>query len=215
MVRFWNWFAKITGWPVQFVCFRTKVYYENKKTCSRRIKGPAIIISNHTSVFDYAVYLFVFFSRTLRFQMAEVLYRKKLLGWFLRRMGGIYVDRDARDFGFVTKSEEVLRRGGVVGIFPESRIPKPGEERPLEFKPSAAYIALCADVPVIPVVTNGSYFNFKKRARVMIGEAINVRDLSDPGLGEKEELKNVSAKLRERVIELEKKLYEEGEKGKG
>ena len=212
MVRFWNWFAKITGWPVQFLCFRTRVYYENA-ACSRRIKGPAIIISNHTSVFDYAVYLFVFFSRTLRFQMAEVLYRKKLLGWFLRRMGGIYVDRDGFDFGFVTKSEDVLRGGGVVGIFPESRIPKPGEERPLEFKTSAAYIALRSDAPVIPVVTNGSYFS-KKRARVMIGEPINVRDLSDPDLGEKEDLKNVSAKLRERIIELEKKLYEEGEKGK-
>ena len=212
MVRLWNWFAKITGWPVQFLCFRTRVYYENA-ACSRRIKGPAIIISNHTSVFDYAVYLFVFFSRTLRFQMAEVLYRKKLLGWFLRRMGGIYVDRDGFDFGFVTKSEEVLRGGGVVGIFPESRIPKPGEERPLEFKTSAAYIALRSDAPVIPVVTNGSYFS-KKRARVMRGEPINVRDLSDPGLGEKEDLKNVSAKLRERIIELEKKLYEEGEKGK-
>ena len=212
MVRFWNWFAKITGWPVQFLCFRTRVYYENA-ACSRRIKGPAIIISNHTSVFDYAVYLFVFFSRTLRFQMAEVLYRKKLLGWFLRRMGGIYVDRDGFDFGFVTKSEDILRGGGVVGIFPESRIPKPGEERPLVFKTSAAYIALRSDAPVIPVVTNGSYFS-KKRARVMIGEPINVRDLSDPGLGEKEDLKNVSAKLRERIIELEKKLYEEGEKGK-
>ena len=212
MVRFWNWFAKITGWPVQFLCFRTRVYYENA-ACSRRIKGPAIIISNHTSVFDYAVYLFVFFSRTLRFQMAEVLYRKKLLGWFLRRMGGIYVNRDGFDFGFVTKSEDILRGGGVVGIFPESRIPKPGEERPLEFKTSAAYIALRSDAPVIPVVTNGSYFS-KKRARVMIGEPINVRDLSDPDLGEKEDLKNVSAKLRERIIELEKKLYEEGEKGK-
>ncbi|MBR4661183.1 MAG: 1-acyl-sn-glycerol-3-phosphate acyltransferase, partial [Clostridia bacterium] len=129
------------------------------------------------------------------------------------RMGGIYVDRDGFDFGFVTKSEDVLRGGGVVGIFPESRIPKPGEERPLEFKTSAAYIALRSDAPVIPVVTNGSYFS-KKRARVMIGEPINVRDLSDPGLGEKEDLKNVSAKLRERIIELEKKLYEEGEKGK-
>ncbi|MBR4661608.1 MAG: 1-acyl-sn-glycerol-3-phosphate acyltransferase, partial [Clostridia bacterium] len=208
MVRFWNWFAKITGWPVQFLCFRTRVYYENA-ACSRRIKGPAIIISNHTSVFDYAVYLFVFFSRTLRFQMAEVLYRKKLLGWFLRRMGGIYVDRDGFDFGFVTKSCDILAKGGVVGIFPESRIPKSGEERPLEFKTSAAYIALRADAPVIPVVTNGSYFK-RKRARVMIGEAINVRDLSDPALGEKEDLKNVSAKLRERIIELENKLYEEG-----
>ena len=212
MVHFWNWFAKITGWPVQFVCFRTKVYYENRATCSRRIKGPAIIISNHTSVFDYAVYLFVFFSRTLRFQMAEVLYKKRLLGWFLRRMGGIYVDRDGFDFGFVTKSEEILSRGGVVGIFPESRLPKPGEERPLEFKTSAAYIALRAGVPVIPVVTNGSYFNLKKRARVMIGEPINADDLSDPSLGEKEDLKNVSARLRERIIELEKMLYEEGEK---
>ena len=212
MVHFWNWFAKITGWPVQFVCFRTKVYYENRATCSRRIKGPAIIISNHTSVFDYAVYLFVFFSRTLRFQMAEVLYKKRLLGWFLRRMGGIYVDRDGFDFGFVTKSEEILSRGGVVGVFPESRLPKPGEERPLEFKTSAAYIALRAGVPVIPVVTNGSYFNLKKRARVMIGEPINADDLSDPSLGEKEDLKSVSAKLRERIIELEKMLYEEGEK---
>ncbi len=212
MITFWNWFAKITGWPVQFFCFRTKTYYENRETCSRRIKGPAIIISNHTSVFDYAVYLFVFFSRTLRFQMAEVLYKKRLLGWFLRRMGGIYVDRDGFDFGFVTKSEEILSRGGVVGIFPESRLPKPGEERPLEFKTSAAYIALRAGVPVIPVVTNGSYFNLKKRARVMIGEPINVCDLSDPSLGEKEDLKNVSARLRERIIELEKMLYEEGEK---
>ncbi len=213
MIRFWNAFVKITGWPVQFFCFRTKVYYENALTCSRRIKGPAIIISNHTSVFDYAVYLFVFFSRTLRFQMAEVLYKKRLLGWFLRRMGGIYVDREGFDFGFVTRSEEILRRGGVVGIFPESRIPKPGEERPLEFKTSAAYIALRAGVPVIPAVTDGSYFK-RSRARVMIGEPINVGDLSDPSLKEKEDLKNVSAKLRERIIELEKKLYEEGEKSK-
>ncbi|MBR6914997.1 MAG: 1-acyl-sn-glycerol-3-phosphate acyltransferase [Clostridia bacterium] len=213
MIRFWNAFVKITGWPTQFFCFRTKVYYENASTCSRRIKGPAIIISNHTSVFDYAVYLFVFFSRTLRFQMAEVLYKKRLLGWFLRRMGGIYVDREGFDFGFVTRSEEILRRGGVVGIFPESRIPKPGEERPLEFKTSAAYIALRAGVPVIPAVTDGSYFK-KSRARVMIGEPINVGDLSDPSLKEKEDLKNVSAKLRERIIELEKKLYEEGEKSK-
>ena len=209
MIRFWNAFAKITGWPIQFFCFRTAIYYENKKTCSRRIKGPAIIISNHTSVFDYAVYLFVFFSRTLRFQMAEMLYKKKLLGWFLRRMGGIYVDRSGFDFGFITKSEDILRRGGVVGIFPESRLPRPGEERPLEFKTSAAFIALRSDVPVIPVVTNGSYFR-KGRARVLIGEPINAKDLSDPALGEKEDLKNVSVKLRERIIELEKKLYEQG-----
>ncbi len=213
MIALWNIFVKITAWPVQFFCFRTKVYYEDKKTQGRRIKGPAIIISNHTSIFDYAVYLFVFFSRTLRFQMAEVLFKKKILGTFLKMLGGIFVDRDSFDFGFVAKSEDILRRGGVVGIFPESRLPRKGEERPLEFKTSAAFIALSAGVPVIPVYTNGSYFN-RKRARVIIGRPIDIFELSDDSLGEKENLKQISEKLRSRIIELEKLLYEQRENGK-
>lgn len=211
MTALWNLFVKITAWPVQFFCFRTKVYYEDRKVQGRHIKGPAIIISNHTSVFDYAVYLFVFFTRTLRFQMAEVLFKKKILGVFLKMLGGIYVDRTGYDFGFIAKSEEILSRGGVVGIFPESRLPLPGEERPLEFKSSAAYIALSSGVPVIPVVTNGSYFK-KSRARVIIGKPIDTLSLSDPSLGEKEDLKQVSEKLRASIIELEKLLYEAGEK---
>ena len=212
MIRLWNIFVKITAWPVQFVCFRTKVYYEDKKTQGRHIKGPAIIISNHTSIFDYAVYLFVFFTRTLRFQMAEVLFKKKLLGTFLKMLGGIYVDRTGYDFGFIAKSEDILRRGGVVGIFPESRLPLPGEERPLEFKPSAALIALSSGVPVIPVVTNGSYFN-RRRARVLIGRPMDLSEYSDPALGEKEDLAAVSEKLRCRIIELEKLLYEQSKTG--
>ncbi len=207
LIRLFTAFVKITGWPVQFFCFRTKIHRETEK-CSRRIRGPAIIISNHTSVFDYAVWMFVFFSRTLRFQMAEVLFKIRFLGLFLRMLGGIFVDRDGFNFSFVAKSEDILRRGGVVGIFPESRLPRPGEERPLEFKTSAAFIALRSGVPVIPVVTDGSYFG-RKRAHVMIGEPIDVRCLSDKNAGEKEDLINVSRKLRERIIELENKLNEE------
>ena len=134
MVRFFNAFVKITGWLVQKLCFRTKIYYEDKKVQSRKIKGPAIIISNHTSVFDYAVFLFVFFSRTLRYQMAEILFKKKLLATFLKCMGGIYVDRSAHDFAFLAKSEQILSKGGIVGVYPEGRIPKEEEEKPLPFK---------------------------------------------------------------------------------
>ena len=138
LIKFWNAFVKITAYPVQKAVFRTKVCYEDKRAQSRRIKGSAVIVSNHTSVWDYGVYLFVFFFRTLRCQMAEVLFNKKPLGLFLKMMGGIRVDRDARDFSFVAKSQEILEKGGVVEIFPESRLPLKGEERPLPFKPSAA-----------------------------------------------------------------------------
>ena len=98
----------------------------NKKVQNSRLKGPTVLISNHTSVFDYAAYLGVFVSRTLRFQMAEVLFKNKFLAWFLRSMVGIYVDRGLYNFSFVDRSVEILNEGGVVGVLPVSSIPKPG-----------------------------------------------------------------------------------------
>ena len=211
MIRFWNWFTKITAFPVQWLCFRTKIYYEDPSVQKRAIRGPAIIISNHTSVFDYAIWLFVFFSRTLRFQMAEVLFRKKVLGTFLRMLGGIYVNRNVYDFGFIAESEEILRKGGVVGVFPESRLPLEGEERPLPFKTSAAYLAISSGVPVIPVYTDGTYFSLK-RARVVVGKPVDVSVFCDESFSDKENLTAVSEGLRNKVIELEKLLYEKTKK---
>ncbi len=206
-VKFVNAFTKITGWPVQFLCFRTKVYYEDPAIQRRKLSGPAIIVSNHTSVFDYAVYLFVFLFRTLRFQMAEVLFEKKPLGLLLKGLGGIRVNRYSHDLGFVTKSEEILRGGGVVGIFPEGRLPKPEEARPLPFSPSVAYLALSTKAPIIPVYTNGSYFN-RKRARVLIGCPMHASQFLDPDMTEKENLAYVTERIRDRIIELGKKLDE-------
>ena len=206
-IKFWNAFVKITGWPVQFLCFRTKVYYQDKSVQGRRIRGPVILISNHTAVFDYAVYLFVFFSRTLRFQMAELLFEKPFLGWLLRALGGIRVDRNAFDFGFIARSQAVLGRGGVVGVFPEGRLPRPGEARPLPFKSGAAYLALSSGVPVLPVVTDGCYFK-RKRAHVMIGCPISAADFTDAACTEKENLQRVTDALREEIIQLEARLHE-------
>ena len=200
---FFNWFVKMTGWLPQKLIFRTKIEYEDRAAQGRHIKGPAIVIANHTSVFDYAALLFVFFTRTLRVQMAEVLFRKQPLGLFLKMMGGIFVDRDAHDFGFMSRSEELLRRGWVVGIFPESRLPLKNEKRPLPFKPSAAYIALATGAPVIPVYTNGCYFN-RKRARVMIGKPLHAEDYADATRSEKENIERFTAAMRERIIELER-----------
>ena len=207
MIRFFNCFVKITGYLVQKVVFRTKIYYEDKSVQSRKIKGSAILISNHTSVYDYAVFLFTFFFRTLRYQMAEILYKKKLLALFLKCMGGIYVNRDTHDFSFIYKSEEILKKGGIVGIFPESRIPKEGEDRPLPFKVSAAYLALSSDVKVIPIYTDGVYFK-KNRARIIIGTPIYARDFSDENLDEKENITRVTEAFRNKIIELGEKLDE-------
>ena len=205
MIALFNYFVKITGWLPAFLILRTKVLFEDKKKQSRRIKGKAILISNHTSVYDYATFLYVFFFRTLRYQMAEVLYKKKLLALFLKCMGGIYVNRDTLDFSFMEKSKQILDKGGVVGVFPESRLPKEGEERPLPFKESITILALESGAPIIPLYTDGNYFT-KKRAHVKIGSPINVRDYYDNNKSEKENVDAITSMLREKVIELGKSL---------
>lgn len=207
MIAFFNAFTKITGWIAQKICFRTKIYYVDKAAQGRRIKGSAIIVSNHTSVFDYAVFLFVFWGRTLRYQMAEVLFGKKLLAFFLKCMGGIFVDRGSHDFECILKCEKILKKGGVVGIFPEGRIPNDGEERPLQFQVGAAQLALMTNAPIIPIYTNGSYFS-KKRARVIIGKPIYAADLIDEQNDYKTNLQIVTSELRKNIIELGGSLSE-------
>ncbi len=201
-------FVKLTGFPVQLLCFRTKVSYENRAVQSRRIKGPAIIVSNHYALYDYAVLLFVFFGRILRTQMAELLFKKGLLGPFLKGMGGIYVDRNSHDMGFVEQSVRILEKGGVLLVFPEARLARPGETRPLPFQTSPFYIALESGAPIIPVYTNGRYFQ-RKRARVRIGTPIDARAMWNADEDEKTNLMRITDAVRRKVIELGKELERE------
>ena len=143
--------------------------------------------------------------------MAEILFKKKGLGTFLKLMGGIYVNRDAHDFSFINKSEEILAKGGVVGTFPESRIPRPGEETPLEFKTSTAYLALLSNTDIIPLYTDGVYFKWA-RARVIIGKPLRIADIVKEDLSDKENIELINTALRNKIIELKGLLDERKQK---
>ncbi len=204
-------FAKATGWPIWRIVFRPKIYYEDASVQNRRIQGSAIVISNHTSIYDFAAMLFVFFGRTLRCQVAELIFRKPGIGTLMKAFGSVRVDRNSHDFSFLNASEQILHRGGVMEIYPESRIPLQGEARPLEFKPSAAYLALCTGVKVIPVYTNGAYF-CREHTRIIIGTPIDPMEYYDENLSDKENIVRINEIFRERIISLEAKLIEKSGK---
>lgn len=206
-----NWIVKITGYPLYRLIFKTKVYYQNKNVQSRRIKGKAVIVSNHTSVWDVALMLFLFPTRSLRCIVAEIMYKKFAMRLLLTLLGAIKVERNTQDYAFVSKSIGILQKGGVIEIYPEGRLPDRKDDiPPLPFKPSAVYIALESNAPIVPVFTNGKYFT-KERARVIIGEPIWVTDLYDSTVSEKENIEKINNILRETVIELgyelERKRY--------
>ena len=206
IVFLFHWFVKITGWLAYWIVFCPKYYYEDKKRQSRRIRGSAIVISNHASVWDVAILLFAFPLRTLRCAVAELMYQKNaLMSLFLRLFGAIRVDRTSRDLSFLSTCERILSGGGVVEIYPEARIPQKGEERPLAFKPSAVLLALRSGAPVIPVCHRSPYFG-KGRTKVMIGAPIDVRELYDDTLSEKENIIKITEGIRRRIIEFETEL---------
>lgn len=205
------WFTKLTGIIPALIFYKPRLHYMNK-SCSRRLPRPAILMSNHKSLLDFPLYLMLFPMRTMRFQMAEVLFNKsKIFAWFLHCIGGIYVNRDNLDMAFMGNTLEILDKGGTVGIFPEGRLPVNG--KPWPFKPSIAYIAAHSNAAIIPVYTDGNY-GLTKRVNVMIGEAIDVRDY----IGNAEPDKETYAKLTEILegkknemqAELERRLNKDG-----
>ena len=123
------------------------------------------------------------------------------MNWLLPRIGGIKVNREINNFDFINQCNEILQKGGVVEIYPEARIPKAHEQKPIEFKPSAAYLAMLSRVPIIPIYTNGEYYK-KSRARIIIGTKIMPEDLIDESLSDKENIEQITKRLREKIMEL-------------
>jgi 1-acyl-sn-glycerol-3-phosphate acyltransferase len=121
--------------------------------------------------------------------------------WLLKELDGIKISREGKNFSFVEKSVDILKNGGVIEIYPEARIPEPNEVTPLEFKPSAAYIAILSGAPIIPVYTDGNYFG-KGRANVMIGKPINPSDIIDPSLEMSKNIETLTNYIRNKVISL-------------
>lgn len=193
---------KLTGWLAWALLVRWRIDYEDRSVQRRRIRGAAIVVPNHTTVMDVAAMLFLFPFRTLRCVVAELMYEKNFfMSFMLRAMGTVKVDRNTHDFDFIGKCKRILDRGGVVEIYPESRLPRVGEETPLEFKPSAIYLALESGAPIIPVYTSGEYFS-GGRNRVVIGKPIDARALYDESLGEQENIAVITAHVRGKIIEL-------------
>ncbi len=206
MSKVFCWFVKITGW-LPFVSFnRPKYYYEDKTVQARKIKGKAIVMPNHHDIWDFATMMFAFPTRNLRCVVAEVMYEKgKAMRKLLNGLGSFRVNRDSLDFSFLEKACEALKKEEVIEFYPEARLPIEGEEKPLPFKTSIAYLALASNAPIIPVVTNGSYWR-KKRIRILIGKPIDVQTLYEKDKSENENIELITNKLRKKIIELNDEL---------
>jgi 1-acyl-sn-glycerol-3-phosphate acyltransferase len=119
-------------------------------------EGGAVVAINHTAYVDFiyaGLEAYRHDRRQLRFMGKVELSGNPLLRWLMRGCGVILVDRSAGRDSFVAAVEE-LRRGEVVGIYPEATISRSFEIK--AFKSGAARMALEAEVPIIPLIVWGA-----------------------------------------------------------
>ncbi len=122
-------------------------------------EGGALLVCNHVSYVD-ALLLAAVSPRPIRFLSADYLQRVPCLSPFLRWARVIPVSPE-RSREAIRTAAECLRRGEVVGIFPEGKLCRDG--RTGAFKAGFELIARRGGAPVVPVSLGGlwgSIFSF-------------------------------------------------------
>ncbi len=118
-------------------------------------EGPLIIAINHISPMDPPL-LGVIFPRKIHFFAAKELFYIPVVGWIIRHLGIIPVERRRKDFRSLKRAIELLKRGEVIAIFPQGGIPDPNSPKKYNLKPGVAYLTIKTRVPILCVCISGT-----------------------------------------------------------
>ena len=137
-------------------------------------EGGGVVAINHTGYLDFALAGFAFRprKRMVRFMAKKEVFDHRISGPLMRGMKHIPVDREA-GAGSFSAAVEALRKGELVGVFPEATISESFELK--EFKTGAARMATEAGVPIIPVIVWGSQRVWTKHRKKDLSRGSHIR----------------------------------------
>ena len=164
---------RIIGMPVIYLLFLPRVIGRR----NTRIKGKAVVISNHLSMWD-PLFIAVMFRRQIYWMGKIELFKNKFLKIFFSLVKTFPVRRGEGDLPAIRHAFNVLRNNKLLGIFPEGTRVKGGDLR--KFEPGTSMIALKNKAPVIPIYIKGEYKLFK-RMTMIIGEPVQLSDYVGDG----------------------------------
>lgn len=119
--------------------------------------GPYLLAANHTSPYDIPV-LMRHCRRRVDFISITEIFRNPFVRTLYTAMNAFPLDRSRPDAPAVRVALERLRRGRVVGIFPEGRFSTGAASvvQSRRIRPGVGRLARMADVPVVPCIIIGS-----------------------------------------------------------
>jgi len=145
--------AFVCHWCVSYL--RLNPWWHLHVEGRRRVPaGPAVLVANHQSMVDIVAAMALF--HPFKFVSKRSLFHVPLLGWMMTLIRHVPLDR-----GRPHSTREMLEacrrwihRGSAVFFFPESTYAP--RDRMLPFRPGAFLLAIEEQVPVVPVLIEGT-----------------------------------------------------------
>ncbi|MEU4769691.1 lysophospholipid acyltransferase family protein [Actinosynnema sp. NPDC023794] len=162
------------------------------------LEGPVVVVANHSSMADGPI-LFGLLPRRVVFLIKQEMF-KGVVGTLLRKIGQLAVRRGAPDRAPLLAAQQVLRAGGVVGVFPEGTR---GSGDVAEAQAGAAWLARSTGAVVVAVACRGTLRPAGTRRRfrpvvdVLVGEPFELP--SDKG---RQALVKATEQVRDRLATL-------------
>ena len=153
-----------------------------------------ILAGNHTKWLD-PVMLVAIVKDEIHFLAKDSLF-KGITKPIVKGMGAISVNRKIHDHQALENAIDALRKGAVIGIFPEGPINREKKEPTLPFKIGAVKMANTTNTKIIPFVITGKYKVFSSTITI---EFLKPRTISNNLDLENEKLRDeINKKLEEK-----------------
>lgn len=159
--------------------------------------GGAILAVNHKSYYDPVV-AGVTCPRKLCFMAKSELFKNKIFGGLIKKLGAFPVHRGSGDIGAMKTAFKILKSGEVMLIFPEGGRVKGSEKH--HAKSGVAMIAQKMGVPVIPLYIDGEYKIWHK-ITVKYGTPISFAEYKDLKLSN-EQIQELADNVLEEIYKL-------------
>ena len=186
-----DWTRKGARLWARIICWAAFVRIRVEHAARVPLPGPVVFMSNHESWLDIPV-LLVAVPGQVRFLAKKSLFSMPFLGWAMRAMGFIPVDRENRRTAIKSFEDAAarIRAGRSVLVFPEETRTSDGALLP--FQRGGFLIALKAGLPIVPVGIDGArrcmpkhnYLVRPGRITVRFGEPIPTEGLGVTAKGE-------------------------------
>ena len=191
LVKWWAWWQCL-------LWYRIKKTFDGPEA-KKKIKGKAIISSNHVGFSDPFVLQSTILYRRFHFLYAKDMIKNKFQEWAYRRVFLSFpIDRDKPSYSTLRFLGDYVKDGNLLAMFPEGHIKR--DDQVDAFKGGVVLISYLSGRPIIPVYHERRK-SIWRTTRLVVGKPFDVKAKIGPVLSQ-EKMQEVAQELYEYELHL-------------